>query len=374
LIETHFHMWNSPLRNLVQEGPELGYFALTLGLGQRYTPIDMYRGVRLGAAEALYSGITTVHDWAHNMRGPAYADADLQALVDIGIRARFSYGTPQGGLAPDDPMDLADLARMHRDWDAHANGGLLTLGMASRSLSTSPRGATTVAALRRDWDAARALGLPITIHSGTGIVALLEREGLLGPDVQLVNPSRWDDTDREVAARAGASASVSPFSEMRASSAFVALLELLKQGILVSISVDTPAIAGNTDMFAHMHTLIDMQIAVDGDPLGLSARQVLELATINGARDLGLADRTGSLTPGKRADLILVRTTDFNIAPLGDPVTAIVRSAQPHNVDTVVVDGRILKRGGQLTALDPEQVVREAGETLAAVRARAAGV
>jgi 5-methylthioadenosine/S-adenosylhomocysteine deaminase len=160
---------------------------------------------------------------------------------------------------------------------------------------------------------------------------------------------------------------------MRASSAFVALLKLLQDDILVSITVDTPAIAGNADMFAHMHTLIDMQVAVDGDPLSLSARQVLELATINGARGLGIADRAGSLTPGKRAELILVRTTDFNIAPLGDPVTAIVRSAQPYNVDTVVVDGRILKRGGQLTTLDPEQAVREAAESLAAVRARAAG-
>lgn len=100
----------------------------------------------------------------------------------------------------------------------------------------------------------------------------------------------------------------------------------------------------------------------------LSPRQVLELATINGARDLGIADRVGSLTPGKRADLILVRTADLNMAPLGDPVQAIVRSAQPHNVDTVVVDGRILKRGGRMTAIDVDQVVREAAESLAATR------
>jgi 5-methylthioadenosine/S-adenosylhomocysteine deaminase len=88
---------------------------------------------------------------------------------------------------------------------------------------------------------------------------------------------------------------------------------------------------------------------------------------------LAIADRVGSLTPGKRADLILVRTTDLNMAPLGDPVQAIVRSAQPHNVDTVVVDGRILKRGGHMTAIDVQQVVREAAESLAATRARAGG-
>ncbi|HMF48044.1 MAG TPA: amidohydrolase family protein, partial [Candidatus Saccharimonadales bacterium] len=97
-----------------------------------------------------------------------------------------------------------------------------------------------------------------------------------------------------------------------------------------------------------------------------------ELATINGARDLGIADRVGSLTPGKRADLILIRATDLNMAPLGDPVQAIVRSAQPHNVDTVIVDGRILKRGGQMTALDVERIVREASESMATLRAHAA--
>jgi cytosine/adenosine deaminase-related metal-dependent hydrolase len=332
--------------------------------------VDLYRGVRLAAVEALNSGITTVHDWAHNIRSPEYADADLRAVVDTGIRARFSYGTPQGGMAPDDPMDVADLRRMHAEWGNHANGGLITLGMASRSLSTSPRGAVTVQALRGDWEVARALGLPITIHTNTGIVTLLEREGLLDRDVQLVNPSRWDASDLEIAAASGACASIAPFSEMRASSAFVQLVKIMRNGVIVSMSIDTPAISGNTDMFAAMHTLIDMQIAVEEDPLSLTSREVLELATINGARDLGIADRVGSLTPGKRADLILVRTTDLNIAPVGDPTTAIVRSAQPSNVDTVIVDGRILKRGGQLTAVDPEQVVREAAESLAALRAR----
>jgi len=120
-----------------------------------------------------------------------------------------------------------------------------------------------------------------------------------------------------------------------------------------------------------MRVVIDQAFVRARNPLIVTVRDVLEAATIDGARDLGIADRTGSLTPGKRADLILVRTTDLNMAPLGDPVVAIVRSAQPHNVDTVVVDGRILKREGQLTALDPEQVVREAAESLAALKARA---
>lgn len=373
LIDTHSHLWNTPLRNLVDEGPKMGYFALTLALGGQYTPEDTYRGVRLGVAEMLYSGITTVHDWSHNIRAPSYADADLRALRDTGIRARFSYGTPQGGLSRDQTMDLADLARVQKEWFTGASDDLLTLGMSARSLSDSPRGAVSIPTLHRDWDGARKLGLPITIHTGgKGRVALLESEGMLGPDVQLINPTAYDEADFARIVRSKAHVCLSPFAEMRSSFLSSRLVDMLKHGILVSLSVDTAAISGNNDMFAHMHALIDTQFAIYKDPISLSARQVLEIATINGARDLAIADRVGSLTPGKRADLILVRTTDLNMAPLGDPVQAIVRSAQPHNVDTVVVDGRILKRKGQLTALDVEKVVREAAESMAALRAKAA--
>jgi cytosine/adenosine deaminase-related metal-dependent hydrolase len=125
------------------------------------------------------------------------------------------------------------------------------------------------------------------------------------------------------------------------------------------------------DMFSAMRLMMDTQFVRSRDPMSVTARQILEMATINGAWDLGIADRTGSLAPGKRADLILVRTTDLNMAPLGDPVTAIVRSAQPHNVDTVVVDGRILKQGGRLTALDPNDVIAKAVESLAGLKRRA---
>jgi cytosine/adenosine deaminase-related metal-dependent hydrolase len=103
----------------------------------------------------------------------------------------------------------------------------------------------------------------------------------------------------------------------------------------------------------------------------VTMRQLVRLATIDGARDLGFGDRTGSLTPGKRADLILVRATDGNLAPVGDPYDALVMLAQPSNVDTVVVDGRILRRNGQFTALDQEKVVREAADAAAGLKARA---
>src|SRR5262249_45806061 len=193
----------------------------------------------------------------------------------------------------------------------------------------------------------------------------------LGQDVQLINTSSWESADIARIVKSGAHVSITPASEMRYSYALPQYLELLKLNQKVSLAMDTPAVAGTSDMFMAMRQMMDTQFVRSKDPLSVSARQVLEMATINGAWDLGLADRTGSLTPGKRADMILVRTRDLNMAPLGDPATAIVRSAQPHNVDTVVVDGRILKHNGRLMALDVDEVVTQAVESLAGLKKRA---
>jgi cytosine/adenosine deaminase-related metal-dependent hydrolase len=108
-----------------------------------------------------------------------------------------------------------------------------------------------------------------------------------------------------------------------------------------------------------------------GAKVPLTLKRLVQLATLDGAVDLGLADRIGSLTPGKRADLILVRTTDINMAPAGDPYEALVSLAQPGNVDTVMVDGRILRQGGRFTALDQAKAVREAQEATLGLRAKA---
>jgi 5-methylthioadenosine/S-adenosylhomocysteine deaminase len=108
-----------------------------------------------------------------------------------------------------------------------------------------------------------------------------------------------------------------------------------------------------------------------GNKNKVTMRRLVQLATIDGARDLGFGDKAGSLTPGKRADLILIRTTDNNLAPIGNPYDALVQLAQPSNVDTVVVDGRILRRNGQFTVLDQEKVIREASDSAAGLKARA---
>lgn len=373
-VETHWHLWTCVLRPVMRsDDPKRTYFPVTAGLGVHYKPEDSYRSVQLGLAQALTAGITTVHNWAHNVRSPAHADAEMSAMRDAGIRGRFSYGNGQAEPS-DKPMDIADLARAKRDWVK--KDGLLTLGICSRSVDGafgSARNSIGPEMAKKEWGAARALGLPITLHtSGKGAIKVLDDAGLLGPDVQLVHPLTTSEEDRALLKKNGVSYSTSPIGESQRPLAAgeIQLAEMLQAGVRMSMSIDHTT-TYNCDCFACMRMLYSLHRHRIGNKYNLTTKRLVQLATIDGATDLGLADRTGSLTPGKRADLILVRTTDSNIAPLGDPYDALVSMAQPDNVDTVVVDGRILRRKGQFTALDYEKVERDNAQSAAALMARA---
>jgi cytosine/adenosine deaminase-related metal-dependent hydrolase len=333
----------------------------------------------------LSAGATTIHNWAHNIRSPGHADAELRAMRDVGVRGRLAYGTPQG-IPDEQPMDLEGLARVKRDWmpghaNEHANErgnkeGLLTLGICSRNVGDSTnllRGNISVETARIDWGGARALQLPITMHtSGPSPVKLLEDAKLLGPDVQLVHPLLTTAEERRIMKERGVSYSTSPTGEMGrpASAGVIQLGELLEAGVKVSISIDNTS-SYACDYFQCMRILYRLHTHRIGARMPLTFRRLVQLATLDGAIDLGIAGRTGSLTPGKRADLILVRTDEINVAPMSDPYQALVSFAQPRNIDTVIVDGRILRRGGAFTALDHVEVLKEAAEAAAGLRARA---
>ncbi len=373
-IDTHWHLWTSLFRPMMRiDDPERGYFPVSNSLGRHMTPQDSYRSVRLGLSEALSAGATTVHNWAHNIITPDHADAELRAMRDTGLRGRFAYG-PAQGMPNDRPMDLAGLARIKQQW--MPNDGLLTLGICSRNVGDSTnllRGNIPVEIARQDWGGARALGLPITMHtSGPSPIRLLESAGLLGPDVQLVHPLLTTAEERKILSERGVSYSMSPTGESQrpASAGVIQLAELLEAGVKVSMSIDHTG-TYNVDFFQCMRFLYSLHRHRVGNRVPLTAKRLVQLATLDGAVDLGIANRTGSLTPGKRADMILVRTGDINMAPLGDPYESLVSLAQPRNVDTVIVDGRILQRAGRFTALDHAGVLREAIESGTALRARA---
>ena len=369
LVETHWHMWNTLLRSMSDPA---GYFRTSAGYGRVFQAEDVYQGTRLAAAEAIYSGITFVHDWAHNVRGPEYAEASLRALTDSGLRGRFSYGWA-AGHANDRTMDLEHLERLQREWKP----GLLSLGLAWRGpASSNPAIVTPPEVYLEELRTARRLGLPVTVHasgprSAVGQIAELAGAGLLGPDMQVVHANNATDEEIASLAVAGASVTVSPTSELRIGYGFPLVRELLAAGVPTGLSVDTTVLCGNADMFAIMKVTQGVENGRAHDEFALTARRVLELATIEGARSMGMDDVIGSLRPGKRADVIAVSTDAPNLAVFTDPAHLLVTAAQPANVDTVIVDGRVLKRRGELTAVDLTLVAQEARAALAGVRERA---
>ena len=375
-VDTHWHLWTSLLRPFVRADVDaLGYFPVSNRLGQLFTPEDSYRSVMLGLAEALSAGVTTVHNWAHNIRSPEHADAELSAMRDAGIRGRLAYG-PAQGMPDDQPMDLAGLARTKRDWTP--GNGLLTLGICSRniggmSIGGATRGTLTIDMAKRDWGGARELGLPITLHtSGPSPIRLLDEAGLLGSDVQLVHPLLTTAEERAILKARGVSYATAPVGEARrpSSAGVIQLGELLEAGVKVSLSTDHTT-NYNCDPFVAMRLLFALHQHRIGNKIPITVKRLVQLATLDGAVDLGIAEKTGSVTPGKRADIILIRTTDINMAPAGDPYEVIVSLAQPSNVDTVIVDGRILRQSGKFAALDHGRAVQEAREAAMALRSRA---
>jgi len=383
LVDTHWHMWTTLLRNMAGNTPAHGYFPTTTAVGNVFIPRDMYYGTLLSAAEALFSGITTVHDWCHNIITAQHAEEDLRALQETGIRGRFCYG-PARRMPFTEAINIGDVERFHRNWASLSNEGLLTLGLGWRGVQAPfrlPDGKFELRPLpadvyRKEYDAARRLGIPISVHLNSthndlGHIAALQKQGLLFKDLQIIHGIFSTPEEMRAMAAVGAVASVSPYSELRIGFGVTKILEYLDNGVTLGLSVDTTPLTGNCDMFGIMKIVQNIENGRFEDEFKLPARRVVELATIEGARSLGLDDRIGSIAKGKRADLILVNTRDVNMGPFTDPYYMLVDSAQPGNVDTVMVDGRILKRNGKLAAIDTGMLMAEASKASREVRDRA---
>ncbi|WP_439656682.1 amidohydrolase family protein [Lentzea sp. HUAS TT2] len=378
-VNTHHHMWSALGRNFVADG--FPYFAAKRATSTLYEAEDVRRSVLLGLAELANAGVTTVHNWSNNTRSPAHADAELRAHRDGLLRARFSYGHVDQ-MPRDVPMDLTDVDRVRQQYFAGgtAFGGLVHLGVCLRGLSQS-----TEPAFLADMEAVVARGLPVAIHAGqapprTVDAADYERRGWLGPKTLLCHYVTALDSDMEIMARTGTPLSWSPHSEFRLGTAGDprdALLRFRRAGVPVSLSSDATSIAPS-DMFEAMRLVWNTGIPWSGTPSAglpeVGFRDVLEMATLNGARALGLGDVTGSITVGKRADVILVRANDVNLAPGGLFETTLVQAATAANVDTVFSDGRIIKRGGRLVAYDVERIVGDARASSLRIRTAAGGI
>jgi 5-methylthioadenosine/S-adenosylhomocysteine deaminase len=378
-VDTHRHMWAAMLRGCACYGDLGTYFHdVVFTYGANFTPDDTYASVRFGLAEAVDSGITTMHAWEHNIQTPAHADAALQALSESGMRGRFSYGPssdPEAGSSfaqGTETIDLDDVLRLRRERFA-TDDRLLHLGIACRGVDYS-----RPEIWQREFAFAREHGLPITTHTmmtahdveRVRAISVYEEHEALGSDVLLVHAIHTNEAERAYLARTSTPVSLSILSELRTGMGIPPIVEMMQAGVPLCLSVDTMAASDNSDYFAVLRATLLVPRGQHGDATVYQPDQVLRHGTLDGARALGIGERTGSLTPGKRADVIVLRATDLNLAPINVADGQVVLAAQPRNVEHVWIDGVQRKRDGELVDVDADALVANARAAVAGLSER----
>src|SRR6266545_4863713 len=294
-IDTHRHTWEAAIRGCAPNATLDDYFVEVLDTyAPIYRPEDVYASNLAGALECINAGITTLVDWSHINNTPDHPDAGIRGLQEAGIRAQYAYGSANTSLVDywyESTIAIpGDDVKRIRDTYFSSGDGLLTMALATRGT-----GFCKDEVVRAEWGLARELGIPITVHVAMGRVA-----GRFGMIKQL------GDMCTQMRCAFGC-------ERARVNAVF---------------------------LFDNAATPENM----------LTARQMLEMATRNGAHVAGLEDRTGSLTPGKKADVVVIDATSLNVAPVIDPVAAVTLCADVSNVDTVIIDGKVRKRDGKLLA------------------------
>ena len=334
-VDTHRHTWQTAFRGI---GADWTFAEYLVGMHDtvkpHYQPEDIYLGNLLGRLEALHSGVTTMLDWFHAALTPEHTDAALAALRDAPGRSIFCFSP---GFRTSDPIE-AELRRVRA---SVSDDGLVTMALGLRGPEM-----TTMDVTATDLKLADELGLRSSVHIETDgrPIAELLAYGLLWGTTTFVHANGISDDQLRMLADAGSSVSISPDVELKMGIGWPMTGRMLAAGLRPTLSTDDSPAAGG-DMFATMRTAYAVQRGLDG---GLDSRDLLEFATIDGARACGLADRTGSLTPGKDADIILLRTDDPTVFPVANRPGTIVSAGHPGLVDTVLVAGRVVKRAGRL--------------------------
>lgn len=354
-VDTHNHLWQTQMRGMFAQSQASLFFPLTQRLTPHFRPEDVRVGTYLGAVENVSAGITTSNDFFDANRSPAHAEAALEALRASGLRARLLYGAES--KTTDQSTDLDHLQALDRHWSRHDAGGRLSLGLAWR-LPNDLDDADAMAMKRREFDTARELALPIAVHvSGEGhhemFQALIDG-AFLHPALQVVHATDAREAHLAALERAGASLSLTPVTEHRVSYGLTRLSHfegVTRQGL----GIDGNALAGRGDMFSVLRTAALTELGASGDQSAVDCQRLLHLATLGGAESIGMGETIGSLAPGKRADLIMVDTRTLNIATMPrEPAATLVFAAGPSDVSLVAIDGRIVKRDGQMQHLEAD--------------------
>jgi 5-methylthioadenosine/S-adenosylhomocysteine deaminase len=377
LVDSHRHFWQTGTR---ADSVDQVFWDLVAAqwpkIAAHYAAEDVYASVIAGAADAIDAGVTTVLDWCHVVNTPEHAEENLRALREIGIRSLFLYGASmsrklqeyEGQTENDDSWASA---RRMREREFSSGSGLITFGLAIQGPDV-----TTMEITADDLAVARELDVPVGIHIGAPeggephySMKRMQEAGLLGPDINFSHCCNNTDEELRMVVDSGGKLVACPTLDVMFGMGNPVTGRIRDAGGRPGLGVDS-VIASSGSMFDEMRAALlyermknaqrvydtEARDVKSADELRFSTREALEAATIGSAEAIWLGDRVGSLTPGKQADVILLRATDLNLTPVSDLVGAVVTSAHNGNVDTVLVAGKVLKRHGNLTTIDRDRV------------------
>lgn len=357
-IDTHHHFYQSALRNVLPNGLLSDYFRDISGAATAlYRVEDAYVGNYIGALRSIDAGVTCITDISQVSNTPEHSDAMIKALKDSNIRALYAYSRGSGTGAKY-PQDVERIAKQHFS----SSDQLVTLAMGT--------------AINRDqWAAARNVGARIYTHIVGGVPGVapgdlmkLADEGLMKDDNVYIHFTGATPEQMKRVKDTGGWLSLAVPIEMAMRHGMPPIQQALDAGIRPSLSSDVETTMA-ADMFTQMRATFTLQRAlinqraINGEqnlPPLLSSKDVIEFATLQGARANGLESRVGTLTPGKEADLVMLRADLTNTLPLNSAYGAIVTAMDTSNVDTVLIAGRVVKRRGRLVGVKLDEVRKRA--------------
>jgi cytosine/adenosine deaminase-related metal-dependent hydrolase len=375
MIDTHRHMWQTAMRGYGADWTLTQYFVWNyLEHGRKFRPEDIAAGNRLSPLESLAAGVTSAVDWSHNLHTLDHAEAAVDALRSVPGRFVLAYGNIQAG-----PWEWATDPAVRSFLDRHRDAKDDLLGVQIAFDVTGDPAFPERAA----FEAARDLGIPVTTHAGVwgatndDGIRLMHENGFMAPETVYVHASTLTRDSYQRIAATGGSISVSTESECSAGQGHAPTEQVLQYGIPVSLSMDS-SVWWSGDMFSAMRATLNadrmaehMDAHLKGETvthLRLRAQKVVEWATRGGAHALG-RDDIGSLQPGKKADVVLIKNDDSPVSfPLLNPYGHVAFQAQRGDVHTVIVNGRVVKHDGRLVGIDLAPVRREVEATVEHLR------
>ncbi len=350
-VDTHRHLWEVLVRGGAPHHTLEQYYVDVLGhVCGRVTPEDVYVGTLASARSALLSGITTIQDIANVQLSPAHTDAAVAALQEAGLHAVFAYGKPYPSMVRHGAGLPDDVRRVRSELlpDDHAD---VTMALLTEWGDDE--------AERRNASLADDLGIRTARHVGAATpISRLRELGVLRTGTTFIHGNKLSGEELQIIADSGGSLSVAPASELLMGHG-TPMIGQSPPDLPLSLSTSAE-VTVSADFFTQMRAALQTGRAygrgADSDR-ELTVDDVLALATRDGAAALWLGARTGTLTPGKDADLIVLRADDLDVTPVLDPVSTVVLQMDRRHVDTVYRAGQTVVRDGSLVD-DPGELVK----------------